>query len=221
MDVQLDEKGGQRLVPPDWMPRSGYGPASAIPERIDGSHGSILESAHAIWLDIERLKQKYTERAEELAARANQSIAEAICACLDSSGEELCHDCQIQLVLQTRENFLFMTWVCESRTDKGTSRGEAPIESCMAHIGWITKRCDPQVFASVLAFEAEAAAIRLRWFGLVRLAHYLNVVGGYCYLDREPSGEQQVERTAQRGWLRGLLDWIVSNRRARQGMERR
>lgn len=208
MDVHLDEEGVQRLVPPDWMPRSGYGPASTIPERIDDSQGSILESTNAVWLDIERLKREYTERAEELATRANQSIAQAISASLDSSGEEHRHGCQIQLVLQTRENFLFMTWVCESGTDKRASRGEAPIESCMAHIGWIMKRCDIQVFASVLAFEAEAAAIRLRWFGLVRLAHYLNVVSGYCYLDREPPAENKVERQVRHGWLRRLFYWL-------------
>ena len=208
MDVHLDEEEVQRLVPPDWMPRSGYGPASTIPERIDGSHGSILKSTNAMWLDIERLKREYTERAEELATRANQSIAGAISAFLNLQGEEARQDCRIQLVLQARENFLFMTWVCESRTDKGTGRGEAPIESCMAHLSWMMKRCDIQVFASILAFEAEAAAIRLRWFGLVRLAHYLNVVSGYCYMDQYPSAESQVERRMRRGWLRRLFDQL-------------
>lgn len=184
------ETGKQGITDNDsWMPRSGYGPYCTIP-LSSGTDPALfaacgISSFAATRREIRLLAADYAARAVELFVRARQERADLSREIRGINNEILIrpHRVRLCLLLDEERGYLSLDWRGVVKRYKGFTRTRCQLRSCQAELSPLIADVHPAEELLIQRLEAEAADIRRRWFGLVRMVHYMNVTEDFRSVD--------------------------------------
>ena len=163
-----------------WLPRSGYGPYCTIPIVPDLPEPMLrragLQSIAGMRAEAFALASEYSRSAIALRERSKAERLEFASKIVDQDGIPLIRPYRVRLCVITRNDYLYIFWRGLAKTRKGWMRHEAPNWSCKSRLEMLLEGISPQETALIERIEGEAIEIRLKWFSLVRMVHYANVV---------------------------------------------
>ena len=163
-----------------WLPRSGYGPYCTIPIIPDLPEPMLrragLQSIAGMRAEAFALASEYSRSAIALRERSKAERLEFASKIVDQDGIPLIRPYRVRLCVITRNDYLYIFWRGLAKTRKGWMRHEAPNWSCKSRLEMLLEGISPQETALIERIEGEAIEIRLKWFSLVRMVHYANVV---------------------------------------------
>lgn len=191
-----------------WMPKSGYGPYCTISEAVlDGSalKGCGIPSFADARCEIESLAEIYAERATVLVGKAREQRLQLSQNIRGLDGEQLVRPHRLRLCVSVRENYLYLGWRGVVKVRGKWVRYEAPTWDCQSRLDSLIADTHPAEEQFVRQIEEEASEIRRRWFALVRMAHYMNVVSDHRHRDVVAA-----ETTSERS---GLLSSVLRRMR--------
>lgn len=169
-----------------WMPKSGYGPYCTIPASvldISKLRQRGLSSFADARRDIDLLADVYRERAAALVAIAKEQRLNLSQKIRGPNGELLIRPHRLRLCLSLKECYLYLGWRGLVVIRRKWVRYEAPTWDCRSKLDLLIADVHPAEEQLISQIEEEAAEIRRRWFALVRMAHYMNVVIDHRFVD--------------------------------------
>ena len=135
-----------------------------------------LQSIAGMRAEAFALASEYSQRAISLRQRAKAERLALANKIVGQNGEPLIRPYRVRLCVITRDDYLYIFWRGLVKTHKGWLRYEAPNWSCGSRLEMLIEGISPQETALIERIEGEAIEIRLKWFSLVRMVHYANVV---------------------------------------------
>ena len=144
------------------------------------------------------LAREYSQSAVALRDRAKAERLAFSRKFVDQEGESLIRPFRVRLCVVTRDKYLYIFWRGMAKTRKGWKRQVAPNWNCESQLGMLIEGISPQETALIERIEEEAAQIRRKWFALVRMVHYANVV-----IEQRVAEVGGVETLSRRSQLRG------------------
>ena len=195
-------KSGAGVSTGHWLPRSGYGPYCTIPI-IPDLPGPLLrragmQSIAGMREEALAMAREYSQSAIALRERAKAERVAFARKFVDQEGEPLIRPYRVRLCVITRDGYLYIFWRGMAKTRKGWKRHEAPNWNCESQLGMLIEGVPPQETALIEQIEEEAVQIRRKWFALVRMVHYANVV-----IEQRVAEVGGVETLSRRSQLRG------------------